>query len=213
MNESYINDLSVVKIAITGAPGSGKTSVFQRLKANQRYFASVGYIPEIASHLFLTLPQCKLRDENKHLLQAVIAQEQILLESTISDLLVKENLHGVPAVVLCDRAVFDGFAYSDFAALRGYGLDLNNIPPYDLVINLRSGDIFKGTENNPFRTETPDEISTLDLKTHEVWSNPAHAKNYVELPYYHTIEDKTAACAKVINDYLRLPLFKESSLE
>ena len=193
MNESYINDLSVVKIAITGAPGSGKTSVFQRLKANQRYFASVGYIPEIASHLFLTLPQCKLRDENKHLLQAVIAQEQILLESTISDLLVK--------------------AYSDFAALRGYGLDLNNIPPYDLVINLRSGDIFKGTENNPFRTETPDEISTLDLKTHEVWSNPAHAKNYVELPYYHTIEDKTAACAKVINDYLRLPLFKESSLE
>ena len=213
MNESYINDLTVLRIAITGAPSSGKTCIFQKLKENQRFFASVAYIPEIASHFFSSLPHCQLRKDNKHLFQAIIAQEQLLLESTLSDTLVKDNLHGVPAVLLCDRGVFDGLYYSDYNTLREYGLDLESIPAYDLVINLRAGDTYKGTENNPFRTETLEEIRALDLKTREVWSHPTHAKHYVELNYSQSIESKASACAQVINSFLKIPLFKETADE
>lgn len=166
------------KIAITGGPCAGKSSVLSFLQ--HEYEGKILVMREAASHLFDNFFPLAGRDlsftpEWADALQSTILPVQLNTEKTWM-LAVKERR--IP-VLVTDRGVMDGAAYVGGPAVfaERFGLNLAEIhASYDMVIHIESlatgnPKLFEQQKaNNPHRRESRQEAEALEYRTREAWT-------------------------------------------
>lgn len=210
--------MNIYKIALTGGPCAGKTTVFNALK---ELLKKDGYyiitIPEAATYLIKngTPPL----DDRNH---ALYFQDQILnfqlSRENLAMTYCQQTLKTNPAffkdckgiIILCDRGIMDNRAYlnqEDYDnLLKRHNLnELELIYSYDIAINL----ISLATTNpelyelDGVRYETPEEAATRDSITSAAWLLHPHLKmikptktieEKIELVYNYIQNDMIGRC-------------------
>lgn len=202
--------MNIYKIALTGGPCAGKTSVLKRIK---ELLKEDGYhvvtIPETATYLIAngTPPLANENHSKKFqdlVLKAQITKEEIALTycydtlETAPDFF--ENKKGI--IILCDRGVMDNRAYlsqEDYDEML-YRHNLNELEllySYDLAINLVS----LATTNKELyaldgiRYETPEMAALRDQITSATWL--LHPNLHMIKPT-DNIEDKVTLVHNII---------------
>lgn len=155
---------SYVKIAITGGPSGGKTTLIEALKKELGQKCAV--VPEAASILYRGgFPRFKEAQGIVHA-QKAIYYTQKELEEMISTLSQK-------SLIVCDRGSLDAIAYWPGQADEFFNLVQSSkeqeIARYDWVIHLdtASSDFYDTT--NTIRTETFPEAWDLNSKIKHAW--------------------------------------------
>src|SRR5689334_17046 len=95
--------MSVRRIAVTGGPGAGKTTVWRELAA--RHLDQLVAVPEVATLLFKHVFPPVRNELERHAVQRAIFQVQKNLES------VYEARLKPGQILLCDRGTPDGGGY------------------------------------------------------------------------------------------------------
>ncbi|KHD88177.1 MAG: hypothetical protein OM95_10440 [Bdellovibrio sp. ArHS] len=155
---------SFVKIAITGGPSGGKTTLIEALKKELGQKCAV--VPEAASILYRGgFPRYKEAQGVVHA-QKAIYYTQRELEEMISTLSQK-------ALVVCDRGSLDAIAYwpgnpDEFFGLVHSSIE-NEIARYDWVIHLDTASADYYDTTNTLRTETFQEAWDLNTKIKKAW--------------------------------------------
>lgn len=196
----------IKKIVLTGGPGSGKTTVTQRIKKN---FTEEGYrviiIDETASHL-INMGICPFGDDAMSIVdfQEIVLKTQLFKEDIIDrslDLMQDKN-----TIIIYDRGALDNRAYVSSEEFQEILTRLNNVPTistlmnkYDLVINLVSSSDFYSIKNNKARTENVTEAMALGDKTLSSWMGHNNIK--IVLPK-NSVEEKVAEVLNIINKTL-----------
>jgi predicted ATPase len=158
----------VRRVAISGGPGGGKSTVAQLLK--QQLGSRVVIVPEVATHLLSGFFPGIINAEDRRAVQRAIYHVQLNLEA------VHLGQMGEDTVLVFDRGVVDGAAYwpdgseaffqsvcGDASAARGR---------YDAVVFLESaavGGLAIGG-GNLARTEGQKEAARVDALLRAVWS-------------------------------------------
>jgi CYTH domain-containing protein/predicted ATPase len=175
----------VVRIATTGGPGGGKTTVKLVLQQwlSERGFVTV-VVPEAATEFIgAGLPPWANWDDP-------LVFQEVLLRHALhrEDLMAEAALHipsDRPRILLCDRGVLDAAAYvspEQFReVLRRVGYDRITLSDrYIGVIHLvtaAEGALSSYTlANNAARTETPEQAIALDYRTREAWLGHPHLR-------------------------------------
>lgn len=196
----------VKRIVLTGGPGSGKTSVLEKI--NQVY-SSEGYkviiVPETATELMNN--GITFRDGSISLLdfQELVMRLQLAKEEVVDRSI--ELLGDEKVIVVYDRGTIDNTAYINKKEFEEILARLNNVKTfadlmnkYDLVINLVGREDFYTTDNNKARAENVSEALKLGDATLKCWLG--HKKVKIVLPK-DTIEEKTSEVLNTINDLLK----------
>jgi nicotinamide riboside kinase len=157
--------MSKVKIAVTGGPSGGKTTLIEVLQKDLK--SKVTVIPETASILYRGgFPRRATPEARKHVQRAIY-----FTQKELEELIVGESKS--PTIV-CDRGSLDSIAYwpSDVADfLESLKTSIaTEIARYDWVIHLDTADQDSFDTTNPIRTETHKEAQELNLKIKEAWS-------------------------------------------
>ncbi len=195
----------VKRIVLTGGPGSGKTSVLEKI--NQVY-SSEGYkviiVPETATELMnngITFKDgsVSLLDFQELVLRLQLSKEEVV-DRTI------ELSKNKKVIVVYDRGTIDNTAYVNKEEFEEILTRLNNVKSfsdlmnkYDLVINLVGREDFYTTDNNKARSESVSEALELGNATLKCWLG--HKKVKIVLPK-DTIEEKTSEVLNTINELL-----------
>lgn len=189
--------MTIRRIAITGGPGAGKTSLWRALVA--AHPGRVVGVPEVAtlllSHVF---PRVECERE-RHAVQRAIFHVQRELE----------QVHAGRAtdgqVLLCDRGTVDGGGYwpagheAFFSELATAWQD--ELACYDAVLFLETA-AHGGhsiAEGNAVRGEDLAAAIAIDRRLHTVWS--AHAR-FVCVPHEPTFAAKLAAAQRAFAELL-----------
>lgn len=163
---------SFVKIAITGGPSGGKTTLIEALKKELGQKCAV--VPEAASILYRGgFPRYKVPEALIHA-QKAIYYTQKELEDLIC-FISQKNL------IVCDRGSLDSIAYwpddeSHFFTVMNTTLE-NELKRYDWVIHLDTASLDFYDTSNPIRTETFQEAWDLNAKIKKAWE--AHPRRLV----------------------------------
>ncbi len=163
----------MIKIAITGGPCAGKSSIISELK--KHYGKSVSIVPEVATLLFEEgfPPPNPWTQSWQNRLQNAIALRQLLEEEHAQNTNSK--------LVFCDRGLLDGAAYlsggiQEFCETFFIGQKAA-LKRYTTVIHLESLATMNPSEykrlakTNPNRFEDVKTAQTRELATREVWGN------------------------------------------
>ena len=193
----------IKKIVLTGGPGSGKTTVTNRIKKN---FSEEGYrviiVDETASYL-INMGIRPFGDDAMNMLdfQEIVLKTQLAKEAIVDrslDLMDDKN-----TIIIYDRGALDNRAYVDYDEFQQVLTRLNNVPTisqlmnkYDLVINLVSSSDFYSIKNNPARSESVDHALDLGDKTLSSWMGHNNIK--IVLPKA-SVEEKVAEVLNIIN--------------
>lgn len=181
---------SYVKVAITGGPSGGKTTLIEALKKELGQKCAV--VPEAASILYRGgFPRYKEPQGVIHA-QRAIYMTQKELENMICTLSGK-------SLVVCDRGSVDALAYwpasaGDFFASVNSDRE-TEFARYDWVLHLdtASADFYDTT--NPIRTETFQEAWELNDKVKSAWAgHPRH----VVISHSEDFLSKMTTCLSVI---------------
>nr|BFD59984.1 hypothetical protein CKG001_20910 [Bdellovibrio sp. CKG001]BFD63391.1 hypothetical protein BdHM001_20720 [Bdellovibrio sp. HM001]BFD67277.1 hypothetical protein HAGR004_22990 [Bdellovibrio sp. HAGR004] len=157
---------SSVKVAITGGPSGGKTTLIEALKKELGQRCAV--VPEAASILYRGgFPRFKDPQTIVHAQRAIYAT-QFELEAMIS-YVSQKNL------VVCDRGSLDSAAYWPSTAPVDFFTALNTtkekeLARYDWVIHLDTASAEYYDASNPIRTETFQEAWDLNSRIKDAWS-------------------------------------------
>lgn len=170
----------IIKIAITGGPCSGKSTVINKI-INK--FTDIGYkvltIQETATELILSgiNPFIKYKeDKNNISFQKAVFKEQLEKEKLY--LKIAKKMPYDKILILCDRGLLDGQAYiskKDYLEiLKENKLELNFVKnSYDAVFHLVTTAIgaekFYTLENNKARMESINEAKLSDKKIQNAW--------------------------------------------
>lgn len=154
-----------VKVAITGGPSGGKTTLIETLKKDLGQKCAI--VPEAASILYRGgFPRYK---EAEGVVQAQLAifHTQHALEDMICNISQK-------SLVVCDRGTIDSLAYwpgqeADFFT-RVQSDREHEFARYDWVIHLDTASADFYDTSNPIRTENFDEAWNLNKKIKDAWS-------------------------------------------
>lgn len=206
----------MIKIALTGGPGAGKTTILQDFTK----YLEENNIPKIvlnetASEINqgVGIP-IQLRDSgNVYEFQEMIYKIQQLKEYVAklgAKYIGKDNM-----VELCDRGIPDNRAYlydQEFDALAAsFGTNLLNLcNDYDFVIDLTSAaalDEGYTTENNPTRKENKEVAAWLDERTLESW---ALAKNLVVIQANKDFNEKRKQALEIFKKILNGEMIRSS---
>ena len=169
--------MSTIKIALTGGPCAGKTTILEELKKyikeNTDYNLIV--IPETATELSLNV--VRPQDVKNALdFQDTVLKRQVFKENEVYDVLKynkKDN-----NVIICDRGIIDNKAYLssqdefDYLLNKYNKKELEILEDYDLVIYLESvshHDNISYGFNNKARYENKKEAAILDDNTFISW--------------------------------------------
>ncbi|MGE5086356.1 MAG: ATP-binding protein [Bacillota bacterium] len=181
---------SYVKVAITGGPSGGKTTLIEALKKELGQKCAV--VPEAASILYRGgFPRSKEPQGIIHT-QRAIYMTQKELENMIT------TLSGKPLIV-CDRGSMDALAYwpadaGDFLASVNSDRE-TEFARYDWVLHLdtASADFYDTT--NPIRTETFQEAWELNDKVKSAWAgHPRH----IVISHSEDFLSKMTTCLSII---------------
>lgn len=196
----------VKRIVLTGGPGSGKTSVLEKI--NQVY-SSEGYkviiVPETATELMNN--GITFKDESVSLLdfQELVMRLQLAKEAVVDRAIELASTDKI--IVVYDRGTIDNTAYINKDEFEEILARLNNVKSfadlmnkYDLVINLVGREDFYTTDNNKARSESASEALKLGDATLKCWLG--HKKVKIVLPK-DTMDEKTSEVLNTINELLK----------
>lgn len=195
----------VRRIVLTGGPGSGKTSVIEKIR---QVFGGEGYkvivVPETATELMnngITFKDgsISLLDFQELVMRLQLAKEEVVernIELSGSD----------KVIVIYDRGTIDNTAYINKKEFEEILTRLNHVKTfselmnkYDLVINLVGREDFYTTDNNKARSESASEALKLGDTTLKCWLG--HKLIKIVLPK-DRIEDKYNEVLNIINESL-----------
>ena len=156
---------------LTGGPGAGKTAVLEMIR--HELCPHIVMVREAAGILFSGGFPRGTDAPHRRAAQRAIFHVQMELEELADETM--------PALVLCDRGVVDGFAYwpgpTDYWSGVGIARD-DALARYDAVIHLRTPLAGNGYgHQNPLRLETPAEARAIDDRILEAWSG--HPRRFV----------------------------------
>ena len=180
--------MRILKIAFTGGPSAGKSTMFSRTK---KYLIEQGFkvieIPESATELIEmdTRPESFTKEE----LKPQLSRDSKVFQDIVYDYQrTKErcayksmayNAHHDLCIILCDRGILDNIAYvekkEDFEEIfQRYGdSEIQLLDSYDLVIKLTTLAITKPecyeAEFNGIAREDPEFAKYLDDRTTKAW--------------------------------------------
>lgn len=177
----------IKRIVLTGGPGSGKTSVLEKI---DQVFTAQGYkviiIDETASYLInhgvkpFGDGAVDLVDFQELVMRMQLAKEEVFDRAV-------EMLPNDKVIIVYDRGTIDNRAYINEEEFEEVLTRLNHVKDiaelmnkYDLVINLVSREDFYTTENNKARSEDVTSALELGKKTLKVWLG--HPKVKIVLP-------------------------------
>lgn len=156
---------SYVKVAITGGPSGGKTTLIEALKKELGQRCAI--VPEAASILYRGgFPRYKDPQTVIHAQKAIYAT-QFELEAMISYVSQK-------SLIVCDRGSLDSAAYwptslgSDFFTSMDTTKE-KELARYDWVIHLDTAAADDYDGSNPIRTETYQEAWDLNTRIKNAW--------------------------------------------
>lgn len=178
------------KIAITGGPSGGKTTLIESLQKDLGHYISI--VPESASILYRGgFPRKKTNLRQKH------AQKAIYYIQRELELLTEEE--SINNMIICDRGSLDALAYwpEDGTSF------LDSIPTtlaaenarYDFVLHLDTAPVDYYDSGNPIRTETFDEALNLNIRTKKAWEN--HPQRII-IPNQTDFLSKMMLCLQII---------------
>lgn len=160
------------RIAVTGGPGGGKTSVLREFV--QRASGRIVTLPEVATlmlqHVFPTVQN----SDERHALQRAIYAVQHQLESVYAARL------RVDQVLLCDRGTPDGGGYwpaGDAAFFAAMGTRCEaELERYDAVVFLETAAAggLSIAEGNAIRGEDLTAAVEIDRRLYAIWSRHPH---------------------------------------
>ncbi len=192
--------MTIRRIAVTGGPGAGKTSLWRELA--QAHAARLVAVPEVATMLFQhVFPP--VRDEAERCaVQRAIFHVQRELEG------VYEGRSRAGQILLCDRGTVDGGGYwpagheAFFAELATCWRD--ELSRYDAVLFLETAAAGGHSieEGNTVRSEDLDTAVRIDQRLREVWSSHP---NFLYVPQAARFDDKLAAARHAFAQFLALP--------
>lgn len=201
----------VKRIVLTGGPGSGKTSVLEKIN---QVFSSEGYkviiVPETATELMnngITFKDgsISLVDFQELVMRLQLAKEEVV-DRTI------ELMGDEKVIVVYDRGTIDNTAYINKEEFEEILTRLNHVKSftdlmnkYDLVINLVGREDFYTTENNKARSESSSEALKLGDATLKCWLG--HKTVKIVMPK-DTVEEKINEVLNIINEALELKQVK-----
>jgi predicted ATPase len=189
--------MAVRRIAVTGGPGAGKTTIWRALSAEhpERLVA----VPEVATLMFQhVFPP--VRDEaERHAVQRAIFAVQRSLEA------VHEARLRAGQVLLCDRGTPDGGGYwpagheAFFAAMQTCCED--ELARYDAVLFLESAAVggLSIAAGNAVRSEDLAQAVEIDRRLRALWSQ--HPR-FVHVPHEADFRLKVARGSDVLRRWL-----------
>ena len=180
--------MTIRRIAVTGGPGAGKTTLWRELARS--HGARVLPVPEVATALFShVFPPVRCESE-RQAVQRAIFHVQCELERFHEARLTGDQ------VLLCDRGTVDGGGYwpegheAFFAAMSTHWSD--ELARYDAVLFLETAAAggLAIDDGNATRTEDPAAAVAVDRRLHAVW---ATHPNFAYVPHARAFADKLAA--------------------
>lgn len=189
------------KLAITGGPSGGKTTLIENLQRDLG--SAIAVAPEAASILYRGgFPRRKGVERQKHI-QKAIYHTQLELEGLVED----ENPH---KLIICDRGSLDSLAYwpddgSSFLETIDSTLEFE-IARYDWVLHLDTAPESNYDSENPIRTETYLEAKRLNDRILQAWE--AHPQRWI---IHHQLDffTKMGLCMKIIKMILQNKSYNE----
>lgn len=157
--------MNQIKIAITGGPSGGKTTLIETLRKELGHKISI--VPEAASILYSGgFPRKKSEISKKHTQRAIYYTQkelELIVESEHPD-----------GLIVCDRGSLDSIAYwpsqsDDFLENIDSSKEIE-LERYDWVIHLDTATYDDYDTSNPIRTETYEEALALNEKIKTAWS-------------------------------------------
>ena len=193
--------MEISKIAITGGPGSGKTSSLPLLKAAlEECGCTVLTVPETATELMsggVAPWTCGKNGVFQHIRMRLQREKERAYEEAARSM-------GRDVVIVCDRGMMDTLSYmteEDFDSLtEELGESRVSLRDcYDAVFHMESAASYYTTDNNPTRIETPDEALALDARLVTAWTGNPH---YRMIPSCESFEKKADALVCEIKSFL-----------
>lgn len=187
--------MSRVKLAITGGPSGGKTTLIETLKKEKG--SKVAIVPEAASILYRGgFPRRKI-PESRTYAQKAIYFTQKELEAMLA-------VESPETLLVCDRGSLDGIAYWPFSQesfLQAINSNLKTeIQRYDYVLHLDTASSDSYDQTNPLRTETYAEAVELNQKIHQAWAS--HPQRFV-ISNHTDFISKITFCISIIDSLLK----------
>lgn len=170
------------KIVLTGGPCAWKTSAlcFLHDELSGKGWRVVT-VPEVATLFFINGIKIGPGLLSPFEFQRSLLSAQLSMEDTFSAML--DKYEGPNKVLICDRGALDAKAYIEVQEFNALLLRLeltegNLLSRYHAAIHLvtaADGAIdFYTLDNNPTRTETPEEARILDIRTQNAWVGHSH---------------------------------------
>lgn len=196
-----------IKIVLTGAACSGKTTIMNNIK--KQLGDKILYVGESATALlmngFPSIKDVKYDKRWNYLFQKTI----ISLQTNVEKLMVIKSRQENNKIILLDRGILDGAAYYDGhlnSYLDAYNLNLHKIlHNYTCIIILKSvANLTDDTYDrlrylNPIRMGKKNTVIENDKKIEEIWS--LHNK-CIKFKASDDIEKITNKIIEIIKDYM-----------
>lgn len=198
--------LAVRRIAVTGGPGAGKTSLWRGLSS--AHAAELVPVPEVATLLFRHVFPPVQSEHERRAVQRAIFHVQRELER------VHEGRLRDGQILLCDRGTVDGGGYWP-AGHRAFFEELatdweQELARYDAVLFLETAAAggLPIDQGNTIRTEDLTTAVAIDRRLHDVWSSHP---NFLYVPHALRFDDKLAHGTAAFEGWLGRALASEPS--
>jgi predicted ATPase len=177
--------VAIRRIAVTGGPGAGKTTLWQEL--SRSYQGHVVAVPEVATLMFRHVFPPVQSEAERHAVQRAIFYVQRELER------VHEGRAQADQILLCDRGTVDGGGYwpdgheAFFDAMATRWDD--ELARYDAVLFLESAALggLAIDQGNAVRSEDLQTAVVVDTRLREVWAS--HPR-FLHVPHTRDFADK-----------------------
>lgn len=202
----------IKRIVFTGGPGSGKTTVIEKVK---QVYSSQGYKVIVLDETATYLINMGIKPFGENAIDMVDFQElvlklQLAKEDVIdraSQMFSEQNI-----LIVYDRGAIDNSAYVNEEEFKEVMARLNRensfaalMNKYDLVINLVGRKDFYTTENNKARSEDADRALQLGEVTLRSWMG--HKRLKIVLPK-DEMDEKINEVLNIINSLLHMKQVK-----
>lgn len=189
------------KIAITGGPSGGKTTLIETL---QRDFGhQVASVPEAATILYKGgFPRRKGSTRQIHIQRAIY-----FIQYELESIFEEERPN---KLIICDRGSMDGLAYWPDSA-ENFFKSINSNPEkeysrYDFVLHLDTAPEDSYDTENPIRTETYSEAIDVNTKILKAWEG--HPQRII-IRHQTDFFGKMSLCIQIIRALLANESYEE----